>query len=315
MTDTMMVFDRRIVRRRRDRAAPALAAVDFLLRESAARLADRLLDITRSFPTALDLGCHSGQMAIELTGHPRIGRLLQADLSPAMARSARQNGPAPTFVADEEKLPVADESLDLVLSNLSLHWVNDLPGALVQIRRALKPDGLFLAALFGTETLRELRTALMEAETETCGGITPRVSPFVDVRDAGNLLSRAGFTLPVADVDSITVTYIDMFKLMADLRRMAETNAVQERRKTLSRRATFIRAAEIYAERFTNADGRIRATFQIVGLTAWAPHESQSKPLRPGSATVRLADALDSVELSTGESVPILPSDNGKSPQ
>ncbi|TAL01998.1 MAG: methyltransferase domain-containing protein [Rhodospirillaceae bacterium] len=310
MTDTMIVFDRAVVRRRRDRAAAGLAAADFLLRESAVRLADRLLDVTRSFPLALDLGCHSGQLASVLAGHARIGCLLQADFSAAMATTAHNSGKCPTFVADEESLPVAPGSLDLVMSNLSLHWVNDLPGALTQIRRALKPDGLFLATLFGTETLRELRAALMEAESETAGGVTPRVSPFVDVRDAGNLLTRAGFNLPVADVDVITVTYADMFKLMTDLRRMAETNAVIERRKTFSRRATFLRAAEIYARRFTATGGRISATFQIVTLTAWAPHESQPKPLRRGSATARLADALDSTELPAGDAVPRGPSRN-----
>lgn len=304
MTGTMNVFDRAVLRGRRDKAAPHLAEADFLLRESAARLADRLLDVTRPFPLALDLGCHSGQLASCLTDHPRIGHLIQSDLSPAMARVARTLTNRAAFAADEEALPLADGSLDLVISNLSLHWVNDLPGTLTQIRRTLKPDGLFLATLFGLETLRELRTALLEAETETAGGVTPRVSPFVDVRDAGNLLTRAGFTLPVADVESIMVTYADMFKLMADLRAMAETNAVLERRKTFSRRATFLKAAEIYAQRFPAANGRIPATFQIVTLTAWAPHPSQPKPARRGSATVRLADALDSTEMGAGESVP-----------
>jgi len=310
MTDTMIVFDRGLIRQRRDRAAAGLDAADFLLKESALRLADRLLDVTRSFPLALDLGCHGGQMATALSGHPRIGHLIQADLSPRMAQSARLAGGRPSLVADEEMLPVAPNSLDLVVSNLSLHWVNDLPGALTQIRQALKPDGLFLATLFGTETLRELRTALMEAESETSGGVTPRVSPFVDVRDGGNLLTRAGFTLPVADVDAITVTYADMFKLMADLRAMAETNAVLERRKTFSRRATFLRAADIYAKRFPAPNDRISATFQLVTLTAWAPHASQAKPLRRGSATTRLADALDAVEHSAGETTPPTPRDS-----
>ncbi len=305
MTDTMNVFDRAAVRRQRDKAAPHFAQADFLLRESATRLADRLLDVTRRFPIALDLGCHTGQLATCLASHERIGSLLQADLSPAMAGMAATINHRPTFVADEETLPLAESSLDLILSNLSLHWVNDLPGALSQIRRALKPDGLFVATLFGMETLRELRTALMEAEAETTGGVTPRVSPFVDVRDAGNLLTRAGFTLPVADVDLITVTYADIFKLMADLRAMAETNTVHERRKTFTRRATFLQAAEIYSSRFPAANGRITATFQIVTLTAWAPHASQPKPARRGSATTRLADALGSSEVSAGDSVPL----------
>jgi len=304
MTDSMMVFDRNTVRRRRDRAAPGLAHADFLLRESGDRLADRLLDVTRSFPLAMDLGCHTGQMADLLANNPKIGTLLQADFSAAMATGAFRQTGRPTIVADEEFLPLADNALDLVMSNLSLHWVNDLPGALAQIRRALKPDGLFLGTLFGGETLRELRTALLEAESETAGGVAPRVSPFTDVRDAGNLLSRAGFALPVVDADSITVTYGDVFKLMADLRAMAETNAVHERRKTFTRRDTFLRAAEIYRQRFADSRGRLVATFQIITMTAWVPHPSQQKPLRPGSATARLADALQSQEVSLGEATP-----------
>jgi SAM-dependent methyltransferase len=302
MADSMNVFDRALVRLRRDKVAARLKDADFLLREGAARLADRLFDITRDFPVALDLGCHTGQLGAELRGHPKIGRLMQCDVSTAMARGAVANG-LPTFAADEEALPVAEGSLDLVISNLSLHWVNDLPGAFAQIRRALKPDGLFLCTLFGGETLRELRTALLEAETEIAGGVTPRVSPFVDVRDAGNLLTRAGFGLPVADADSVTVTYADMFKLMADLRAMAETNAVIERTRTPSRRAMFLRAAQIYAERFANPAQRITATFQLVTLTAWAPHQSQQKPLRPGSAKASLADALGTDERRAGETI------------
>ncbi len=304
----MRVFDRDLVRRHRDRAAAALARSDFLLRETAERLTDRLLDVALSFPLALDLGCHTGQVAAALAGVPaaraKIGTLFQADFSPAMASLARSNAGAPTFTADEEVLPVADNALDLVLSNLSLHWVNDLPGALAQIRRAIKPNGLFLATLFGGETLKELRVALLEAEAETSGGVGPRVSPFTDVRDAGNLLTRAGFALPVVDADTIVVTYADMFKLMADLRAMAETNAVLERRKSPSRRETFLRAAEIYRTRFADSRDRLPATFQIVTMTAWAPHASQQKPLRPGSATARLADALKTNEMPLNETTP-----------
>ena len=297
----MQVFDRGLVRRRRDRAAGALAQNDFLFRDVAERLTDRLLDVTRDFGVALDLGCHTGQIAQALGPQSKIGTLFQADFSPCMANYARlQNGLA-TITADEELLPIADQALDLVLSNLSLHWVNDLPGALAQIRRSLKPDGLFLATMFGGETLRELRSALLEAEAETTGGVAPRVSPFTDVRDAGNLLTRAGFALPVVDADTITVTYGDMFKLMGDLRAMAETNTVLERRKIPTRRETFLRAAEIYGARFSDARGRLTATFQIISLTAWAPHVSQQKPLRPGSATARLADVLQTQEVALGE--------------
>ena len=293
MSDSMLVFDRPAVRRHRDRAAASIDDADFLFRESAERLLDRLNDVTRTFPLALDLGCHSGTAA---AAHAKIGRLIQCDMSPALARRAAGNGRA-TFVADEDFLPVADGSLDLVISNLSLHWVNDLPGALIQVRRALKPDGLFLGALLGTDTLKELRAVLLEAEAEIAGGAGRRVSPFTDVRDAGGLLSRAGFALPVVDADAIAVTYADMFRLMADLRAMGETNAVLERRKQLSRRDVFARAAEIYAERHTDTRGRVVATFQIVTMTAWAPHPKQQQALRPGSAKTRLADALDSAEV------------------
>lgn len=303
MSDSMQVFDRALVQQHRDRAAAGLKGADFLFQESALRLTDRLLDVARAFPLALDLGCHTGQVATALRGQTKIGTLLQSDFSQGMARGARANGNF-TINADEEFLPIADGALDLVMSNLSLHWVNDLPGALAQIRRAIKPDGLFLATMFGGETLRELRTVLLEADAETSGGVAPRVSPFTDVRDAGNLLGRAGFALPVVDADSITVTYADMFKLMADLRAMGETNTVLERRKMMSRRATFLRAAEIYRERFADSRGRLMATFQIITMTAWVPHASQQKPLRPGSATQRLADALKTQEIALDEQTP-----------
>jgi SAM-dependent methyltransferase len=246
-------------------------------------------------------------MGDELKTSPKIESLFQADLSPRMARAAAVANGRPAICADEEFLPLAAQSLDLVLSNLSLHWVNDLPGALSQIRMALKPDGLLLAALFGADTLKELRGVLIDAEVEIAGGIAPRVSPFTDVRDAGNLLTRAGFALPVVDAETVTVSYSDMFKLMADLRAMGETNTVLERRRAPSRRDVFLRAAALYAERFSDARGRIIATFQIITMTAWAPHASQQKPLRPGSATARLADALQAKEISLPEAVPVQP--------
>lgn len=304
MTDSMQVFDRGLVRVRRDRAALTLSEADFLLRESADRLADRLLDVVRTFPLALDLGCHTGQMAPLIQNSGKVGTLFQSDFSPVMAAAARAVHALPTLCADEEFLPIKEESLDLVLSNLSLHWVNDLPGALAQIRRSLKPDGLFLAATFGGETLKELRASMMEAEAETAGGVAPRVSPFVDVREAGNLLSRAGFALPVVDAENIEVTYENIFKLMADLRAMAETNAVLERSKSPIRRATLMRAADIYRQKFADTRGRIVASFQIVTLTAWAPHASQQQPLRPGSAQTKLADALSTDEIRLGDKTP-----------
>jgi SAM-dependent methyltransferase len=300
MTDAMRVFDRALLRRRRDRAAPGLGRHDFLFREVAERLADRLDDVTRKFPAALDLGCHGGILAQTLRGRGGIETLVQSDLSPQMARQAAAAG-QPALAADEEALPFTPGSFDLVLSVLSLHWVNDLPGALIQIRQVLKPDGLFLGAMLGGETLSELRTALMEAELAEEGGVSPRVSPFADLRDAGALLQRAGFALPVADADSITVTYPNALALMQELRGMGESNAVLDRRRGVTRSATLLRAAELYSEKFAQADGRLPATFQVIYLTAWSPDAAQQKPLQPGSARARLADALDTEERPAGD--------------
>lgn len=289
----MTIFDRAAVRRHRDRALAGFAAHDFLFREVAERLADRLSDVTHRFPVALDLGCRTGAFAEVLQSRGGIRTLIRADVCPAMAARAGQ----PALAADDEHLPFAAESLDLVVSVLGLHWTNDLPGALLQIREALKPDGLFLAALFGGDTLRELRQALMQAEIEIEGGASPRLSPFVDIRDAGALLQRAGFALPVVDSDLITVSYPDALALMRDLRGMAETNALVARRKNFSRRTTLLRAAAIYAERFGADDGRIPASFQVITLTGWKPHARQQQPLKPGSAAARLAEALGGPEM------------------
>jgi len=207
------------------------------------------------------------------------------------------------IVADEEALPFADGTFDLVVSALALQLVNDLPGTLVQIRRALKPDGLFLAALLGGETLDELRQSFAAAESEVEGGVSPRVAPFADLRGLGALLQRAGFALPVADADRLVVRYDSAFALMHDLRRMGATNALIDRRRTPLRRATLMRMAEIYAQRFADADGRLRATFEIVWLSGWAPHPGQQQPLKPGTAKARLADALGTRELPAGEKV------------
>ena len=295
--DTTAPFDRRAVRAHRDRAASLLPAHDFLFREVADRLTDRLVDVTRKFPRALDLGCHGGEIAATLSGRGGIETLVQCDLSPAMARAA--SGLA--LAADEEALPFGAGAFDLVLSNLSLHWVNDLPGALAQIRYCLKPDGLFLATLLAGETLAELRGSLIEAELAVAGGVSPRVSPVADMRDLAGLLQRAGFALPVVDSDSIAVTYADPFRLMQDLRGMGETNAVAARSRRTARRALFVEAASRYRDAHGDSRGRVPATFQVVYLTAWAPHESQQKPLRPGSATSRLADALGTEEKPAGE--------------
>ena len=299
---TGIVFDRAAVRAHRDRAAARLADHDFLFVEAAQRLVDRLGDVNRRFTRALDLGCHGGELARALAaaeGHG-VETLVQSDLSAAMVRAAAGFG-RHSVVGDEEALPFAAGCFDLVLSALSLHWVNDLPGTLVQIRRCLKPDGLFLAAMFGAGTLGELRNALFRAEVAEEGGAGPRVSPFVEVAEAGALLQRAGFTLTVADADTIEVTYADASALMRELRGMGEANAMAERRNTFTRRHTMARAEAAYAESFAAFEGRVRARFEIVTLTGWAPDPSQPKPLQPGSARTRLADALGTVERSAGD--------------
>jgi NADH dehydrogenase [ubiquinone] 1 alpha subcomplex assembly factor 5 len=281
------IFDRRLLRERRGRSARRLPAHDFLLTEIAERLADRLSDIARRFPLALDLGARSGILERTLAGRGGIETLI---LSHAALLDVR--GENPSLVADEELLPFQEHCFDAVLSNLALHWVNDLPGALAQIRSCLKPDGLFLASLFGTGTLQELRTALMEAELAETGGASPRVSPFADLRDAAGLLQRAGFALPVADVDTLTVTYGDFFALLRDLRGMGETNLLLDRLKHPTRRTVFARAAAIYHERFADAAGRLPATFQVLFLTGWAPDPSQQQPARRGSGETSLKDVF-----------------------
>lgn len=305
MSDSMTIFNRDAVRQHRTRAAAtAFAETDFLFREVGERLTERLDDVRRGFPCALDLGCHDGVVARLLGARGDVATLVQSDLSPAMAARAKAmtNGPAGrthhTLAADEEALPFRDHAFDLVLSNLSLHWVNDLPGALVQIRRALKPDGLFLGTLLGGQTLWELREALSAAEIECEDGLSPRVSPFADVRDGGNLLTRAGFALPVADIETIAVSYPDPLKLLRDLRAMGESNAVIERRKTPLRRQTLMRAMAIYQDRFAAPDGRVTATFQIIYLTAWSPSPDQPKALAPGSPAHSLIDALNDTHTS-----------------
>jgi SAM-dependent methyltransferase len=295
--DPIRVFDRRRLRLHRDRAARGLASHDFLLREVADRLADRLGDIKRRFTSVLDLGCHSGETTRATAMLGNADAVVRCDLSYEMARRA---GPC-AVVADEEFLPFGENAFDLVVSNLSMHWINDLPGALLQLRRALRPDGLFLAAMLGEGTLAELRDSLMQAEIETRGGVSPRVSPFAELRDIGGLLQRAGFSLPVADRDRIVVTYDNAFKLFDDLRGMGESNALTDQPLHFTRRSVLMRAAEIYHARYGDADGRIPATFGIAFLHGWAPHASQQRPRAPGSAQSRLANALQSEEISAGE--------------
>jgi SAM-dependent methyltransferase len=296
MTEGPMIFDRALIRRRRLRA-DALGVATFLLGRVAAELADRLAAVLRRFDLALDLGTPGEQVRAALASLGSVGTIVRAD---AMANDGGKN-PERFVAADEEALPFGDATLDLVVSALTLQFVNDLPGVLVQIRRALKPDGLFLGALIAGETLTELRQAFAAAESEVEGGASPRVAPFADLRELGALLQRAGFALPVTDVDRLTVRYDSVFGLMRDLRRMGATNALHARRRAPLKRATLHRLAEIYAERFADDDGRVRATFEIVWLSGWAPHPDQQQPLRPGSAKTRLADALGTREISTGE--------------
>jgi len=288
-----VLFDRRLLRARRARAAAAQPAT-FLVDRAADDLAARLSAILRTFRLAVDLGTPTDAVRRALAD--RIDTVIAVDRAvPPLATNTL------AVVADEEMLPFRDESVDLVVSALALQFVNDLPGTLVQIRRALKPDGLFLAVLVGGESLNELRTAFAEAEAEIEGGVSPRVAPFADLRDLGALLQRAGFALPVTDVDRLTVRYASPLGLMRDLRHMGAGNALVERRRSPLRRATLRRVLEIYGDRFADADGRVRATFDLIWLLGWAPHESQQKPLAPGSARTRLADALRVQELPAGE--------------
>ncbi len=286
-----LVFDRKLLRQRRRRAA-VLGAATFLVDRVAEDLAERLAAVLRRFDIAVDLATPNDAVRRALASNDAIGALIATD---ATAR------PGVHLVADEEALPFRDASLDLVVSALALQFVNDLPGTLVQVRRALKPDGLFLAALVGGESLAELRLSFAAAEAEIEGGASPHVAPFADVREMGALLQRAGFALPVTDVDRLTVRYASPIDLMHDLRGMGATNALTERRRMPLRRATLMRMLEIYAARFADPDGRIRATFEIVWLSGWAPHERQQKPLAPGSAAARLSDALGVREFPTGE--------------
>ncbi len=291
------IFDRDLLVRRRDRYAGTAGTHDFLLANVADDLAFRLSLIRRTFPVCLNLGAHHGLVSRRLRGLAGIELIIDAERAPQLL--AQCDGQR--MLVDEELQPFKARSLDLVVSGLALQFVNDLPGALVQIQRALKPDGLFLAAMLGGATLTELRQAFVAAETELEGGVSPRVAPFADVRDLGGLLQRAGFALPVADSETLTVAYANALELMRDVRAMGGGNVLRDRRRAFLRRGTLMRAAQIYAERFARVDGRITATFEIITITGWAPHAGQQQPLRPGSASTRLADALGVVELPSGD--------------
>jgi SAM-dependent methyltransferase len=279
------VFDRALIARRLDRAiAAGAASADFLLARAAEDLADRLSLVKRDFADALDLGTPGPHAAAALRAK-NVTRIAPTEASLGAGRFAG-------LVGDPERPPLGESAFDLAVSLLALHQIDDLPGVLVQIRRALKPDGLFLAALPGGDTLSELRQCLLAAESEIYGGASPRVMPFADARALGGLLQRAGFALPVVDSDRFRVRYADMFALMRDLRAFGATNALLDRSRKFARRELFTRAATLYAERFADPDGRTPATFEIIWLSGWAPHPSQPKPLAPGSAKIRLEDAV-----------------------
>jgi SAM-dependent methyltransferase len=285
------IFDRALINRRLDRAwavGAGGARADFLLARAAQDLGERLSLVKRRFALAADFGSPGPHGAVALVAGGQVDCVLRI----APTWTSVGTGAFLAAVGDLECLPVAEGRLDLVVSLLALHTVNDLPGALIQMRQALKPDGLLVAALIGGDTLTELRQCMTTAESEVLGGASPRVAPFVDVRALGALAQRAGLALPVVDLDRATVRYSDMFALVADLRAMGATNALEARSRTPLRREVLARAAALYAERFADPDGRLRATFDLVWLAGWAPHESQPKPLEPGSATMRLADAL-----------------------
>jgi SAM-dependent methyltransferase len=268
-----MLFDRALLRARQTRAVK-LGPATFLLDRVAGDLGERLQAVVRKFDSGADIGTAGSGLRDALSG--TVGALAHADLPDI----------------ESEGLALAAASLDLAVSALVFQFVNDLPGVLAQIRRALKPDGLLLAAMIGGDTLSELRLCFAAAEAECEGGVSPRVAPFADLRDVGGLLQRAGFALPVTDLDHIVVRYDNAFALMEDLRRMGATNVLFERRRKPTRPATMMRMAQIYTQRFADPDGRIRATFDVIWLSGWAPHESQPKPLKPGSATASLEAAV-----------------------
>ncbi|EKF17759.1 methyltransferase domain-containing protein [Nitratireductor pacificus] len=261
------------------------AGARFLMKRAAADLGERLATVERRFDSAATLFCLTDDAAAVLRASDKVGTVVRVETHPGLIEDG-------DVLASPETVPLEAASLDLAVSLLTLHETNDTPGLLAQIRRALRPDGLFLGAMAGAGTLHELRQSLLEAETELTEGAAPRVSPFADVRDVGALLQRAGFALPVTDLESVTVRYDTMFDLMRDLRAMGATSALAARSRRPATRALFLRAAEIYAERFADPDGRIRATFNLVWMSGWAPHESQQKPLVPGSAKISLKDVL-----------------------
>lgn len=297
MNDEQVLFDRRLLRQRRARFAHEVTEREFLIAHVAREIAERIEIMLREFPRALDLGAYHGLLGRTVGALPSVGEVFYAESVFDYARRC----PRPSLVCDEDLLPFKDASLNLIVSGLALHRVNDLPGSLVQIRRALAPDGLFMAAALGARALIELREALLEAEGEIDGGASPHVSPFGDVREYGALLQRTGFALPVADAEDLTVVYDSPRDLMHEIRALGGGNVLLARSKTPLHRRTLERAEEIYRARHGTPDGKIKATFQFVFMSGWAPDPSQQQPLKPGSAQARLADALHTEEQSAGD--------------
>ncbi len=300
MTDERLLFDRKLLRARRGRFAHEVAAHELLLAHVAREIAERVALMLRPFPLALDLGAYHGLLGQSVAQLPSVGATIYAESVFELADLC----PRPALVCDEDLLPFREASLNLIVSGLALHRVNDLPGALIQIRRALAPDGLFMAAALGAGALIELRRALLEAEDETQGGASPRVAPFGDVRDYGALLQRAGFALPVADAETLTVVYANPRELMREIRALGGGNVLLARTRRPLQRKTLERAEALYCERHALSDGGVRATFEIVYLTGWGPDPSQQKPLKPGSAARRLADALGTKEQPAADKTP-----------
>jgi SAM-dependent methyltransferase len=297
MTDERVLFDRKLLRERRARFAHEITARELVLAHVAREIAERVGLMLRSFPLALDLGAYHGLLGRKVAELPSVGAMIYAESALAFAALC----PRPALVCDEDLLPFKEASLNLIVSGLALHRVNDLPGALIQIRRALAPDGLFMAALLGSGALSELREALIEAEAEAQGGASPRVAPFGDVRAYGALLQRAGFALPVADAETLTVLYASPREVMREIRALGGGNVLLARSRKPLARHTLERAEDIYRARHGTPDGQVSASFEIVYLSGWGPDPSQQKPIPPGSAARRLADALGTTEQSAGD--------------
>lgn len=297
------IFNRRLVKERRNRFAKHLRQYNFLHNWVGEQIADRLDDIKREFPSTLLMSARCDDAITDkIVESGKITSVLSMDLSSKMVSAF--SGKA--FVADEELLPIKENSLDAAVSILNLHTINDLPGALIQINRALKPDGVFIGSMFGGETLFELREALNHAEMKLKGGMSPRVAPFADMQQMASLMQRGGYALPVVDSEIIKISYNSMFDLMKDIRFMAEANSISARAKTLTSRSIMMEAAQYYDENFAEGNGKVYASFEVIFLIGWAPHESQQQPLRPGSAQNSLASALNTKEINTGVSTGVI---------